>query len=162
MKTVYVQTLSETFSVSFEDEHSPTFWDEMDENDEIVTIHGFDKRDLRLRQAIETYNREYYYDLQHLVRLSNGETIDEYTILEEGETIGLMMKSIDSTFESDDLEETVQITFGGLQRFQIMFEKEERYSLKKIKKMLRRETFHYYPEPLFDQIAESIHQKFIL
>lgn len=162
MKTVYVQTLTDTFSVTFEDEHSPTYWDELDENDEIVTIHGFDKRDLRLRQAIETYNHEYYYDLQHLVRLSNGETIDEYTVLEEGETIGLMMKSIDSTIECDDLEETVQITFGGINRFQMTFEKDETYSVKKIKKMLRRETFHYYPQPLFDQFAETIHQKMIL
>lgn len=161
MKTVYVQTLTETFCVTFEDEHSPTMWDELDENDEIVTIYGFDKRDLQLRHAIQAYNHEYYYDLQHLVRLSTGETIDEFTILEEGETIGLMMKSIDSIIECDDLVETVQITLCGKERFQMMFEKDETYPLKKIKKMLRRETFHYYPQPLFDQLAETIHQKII-
>lgn len=162
MKTVYVQTLTETFCITFEDEHSPTYWDELDENDEIITIHGFDKRDLQLRHAIQAYNHEYYDDLQLLVRLSNGETIDEYTVLEEGETIGLMMKSIDSTIECDDLVETIQITFGGKERFQMIFEKDERYSLKKIKKMLRQETFHYYSQDLFDQVAESIYQKIIL
>lgn len=162
MKTVYVQTLSETFCVTFEDEHSPMSWDDLDENDEIVTIYGFDKRDLQLRDAIQVYNHEYYKDLQHLVRLSTGETIDEYTVLEEGETIGLFMKSIESTIEFDDLEESIEVTFGGQERFQLTFEKDQRYSLKKIKKMLRHETFHYYPQPLFDQFAETIHHKMIL
>lgn len=162
MKTIYVQTLSEIFCVSFEDEHSPMTWDKLDENGELVTMHGFNKRDQHLRHVIQAYHPEYYYDLQHLICLSTGETIDEYTVLEEGEIIGLMMKSVDSTIECDDLEESVQITFGGQQRFQLTFEKEKSYSLKKIKKMLRRETFHYYPQPLFDQFAETIHQKIIL
>ncbi len=163
MKTVYVKTLSgDLLTITYDDMHSPQTWDGIDENGEVYDVYGYDKRDIGLRRGLEEICQEYYYDLQTLFRLEkDGEIIDEFTELDEGETIGLVMKSIVDTIECDDEFDEIRIYFGNMERFNIRLDKERLYSMKQLKNLIKQETFVYFPDAVVEQLAYHIHSQHI-
>ena len=159
MKTVYVKTMTgDLVEITYDDKYSPKTWDGVDENGESIDVYGYDKRDVGLRRGLESICQEYYYDLQSLFRLEkDGEMIDEFTELDEGETIGLVMRSIVDTVECDDDFDELSVYFGNLERFNITLDKERVYSAKQLKKMIKQEAFVYFPDAVVEQLAQHIH-----
>lgn len=176
-KTVYVKTLTDIFSVTFDDMHSPAVWTGQLPGIEETSVYGiYENRDRELRHLIQQQcGDEGHYDLQHLVRLEcGGDVIDEFTYLNEGEIIGLVTITITDTIkyqrqlpQSVTLNETMScmaITFGNLRNFTLIIVKEDidGYPLKKLKKMIKKETGSYYPKSIIDQLANDLYAEILV